>query len=132
MRRAREGELLENAERRIRILARAAELCVFSFEAEPGYDGPPPHVHRQHVDAFYVLEGELSFELEGQQVDAPAGTFVAAPPASSIPSGTRPTRPSASSTSMRPGCASTSTCAGWTRARTTVDFTSRSTSMRWR
>lgn len=80
VRRAGEGELLANDERRIRALAARPELCVFAFEAEPGYEGPAPHVHRQHVDAFYVLEGELAFELEGERVDAPAGTFVAAPP----------------------------------------------------
>ena len=78
--RAGEGELLENDERRIRILAARPELCIFSFDAKPGYVGPVPHRHEQHVDAFYVLEGALEFELDGERVEAPAGTFVAAPP----------------------------------------------------
>ena len=49
----------------------------------PGRDGPDPHVHRQHVDAFYVLEGTLTFALGPQaatEVVAAAGTLVAVPP----------------------------------------------------
>lgn len=79
VRRDGEGELLENDERRIRILAARPELCILAFDAEPGYVGPGPHRHEQHVDAFYVLEGALEFELDGERVAAPAGTCVAAP-----------------------------------------------------
>jgi mannose-6-phosphate isomerase-like protein (cupin superfamily) len=75
-----EGELLERDDRRIRILAARPELCVFAFDADPGYTGPGPHIHKQHVDAFYVLEGELEFELDGERVPAPAGTWIAATP----------------------------------------------------
>lgn len=42
----------------------------------PGRDGPPPHVHRDEDDAFYVLDGELRFVVDGEEVLAPAGTFV--------------------------------------------------------
>jgi quercetin dioxygenase-like cupin family protein len=80
VRRTGEGELLENDERRIRILAARPELCIFSFEAAPGYVGPVAHRHEQHVDAFYVLEGALEFELDSERVEATAGTFAAAPP----------------------------------------------------
>jgi len=73
-------ELLEEDDRRLWILAARPELCVFLFDADPGYVGPSTHVHRQHVDAFYVLEGALAFELDGEPVDAPAGTWVAATP----------------------------------------------------
>ena len=40
-----------------------------------------PHVH-QHAEAFYVLEGELTFEIgaEGQTITVGAGGFVAVPP----------------------------------------------------
>jgi quercetin dioxygenase-like cupin family protein len=49
---------------------------------EAGERGPDPHVHHQHVDAFYVLEGELEFGVgpDVEPVRAPAGTFVAVPP----------------------------------------------------
>jgi quercetin dioxygenase-like cupin family protein len=56
------------------------QLCVFEFDASPGYVGPGPHLHREHVDTFYVLEGKLAFELDGESVAAPTGTFVAATP----------------------------------------------------
>jgi mannose-6-phosphate isomerase-like protein (cupin superfamily) len=41
-----------------------------------------PHVHHLHTDAFYVLEGELIFEIgpEPETITVPAGGFVAAPP----------------------------------------------------
>ena len=30
---------------------------------EPGERGAPPHVHREHADAFLVLEGEFTFHV---------------------------------------------------------------------
>ena len=49
---------------------------------EAGERGPDLHVHREHVDAFYVVEGELQFVVgpDLEQVRAPVGTFVAVPP----------------------------------------------------
>ena len=40
------------------------------------------HIHHQHTDAFYVLEGELIFEIgpEAETITVSAGGFVAAPP----------------------------------------------------
>ena len=38
------------------------------------------HVHADEDDAFYVLEGELTFLLGDEEVAAPAGTFVLVPP----------------------------------------------------
>lgn len=40
------------------------------------------HVHHAHTDAFYVLEGELIFEIgsEAETITVGAGGFVAAPP----------------------------------------------------
>jgi quercetin dioxygenase-like cupin family protein len=38
------------------------------------------HTHPDEDDAFYILEGELTFELGGEDVRAPAGTFVLVPP----------------------------------------------------
>lgn len=75
-----QGELLEDDDRNLWIKAAVPQLCVFEFDAEPGYVGPDAHLHRRHVDAFYVLEGELDFELDGKRLLAPTGTFVAAAP----------------------------------------------------
>jgi quercetin dioxygenase-like cupin family protein len=41
--------------------------------------GSPLHVHRREDEWFYVLEGQLTFWVGGQVVDAPAGTFVYGP-----------------------------------------------------
>src|SRR2546421_8105252 len=41
--------------------------------------GGPAHVHRQHEETFYVLEGEFLFQLGTQSVKATAGTFVFVP-----------------------------------------------------
>jgi quercetin dioxygenase-like cupin family protein len=78
--RAGEGELVENDERLMWILAARPELCVFVLDAAPGYVGPKAHFHKLHVDSFYILDGELEFELDGERVGAPAGTWVAASP----------------------------------------------------
>lgn len=46
----------------------------------PNAHGPEAHVHADEDDAFYVLDGELVFELDEGEVRAPAGTFVLVPP----------------------------------------------------
>ena len=49
---------------------------------EPGERGPDPHIHKQHADAWYVLEGELLFGVGpdgGELHRAPAGTHVLVP-----------------------------------------------------
>ena len=46
----------------------------------PGREGPEAHVHATEDDAFYVLDGELTFVLGDEEVPAPAGTFVLVPP----------------------------------------------------
>ncbi len=75
-----EGEAFEGANHAIRIKAALPELCLFEFDVGPGWNGPRAHLHRQHVDAFYVLDGALAFELGGEQQLAEQGAFVAAPP----------------------------------------------------
>src|SRR6266540_7475882 len=78
-----EGEaVFDQTERTIRILVDRDELTLSWFRYEPGQEGPDPHVHRRHTDAFYVLEGELELGLgpEVAETRAPAGTFAAAPP----------------------------------------------------
>jgi quercetin dioxygenase-like cupin family protein len=74
------GEPLEDEDRVLRIKAATPELCLFEFDAGPGYVGPPAHLHRQHVDAFYVLDGSLEVELDGDRHVAERDAFVAAPP----------------------------------------------------
>jgi quercetin dioxygenase-like cupin family protein len=41
--------------------------------------GAPPHVHAEHEEAFYVLDGELTFNVDEQALVATAGTFLMVP-----------------------------------------------------
>ena len=79
-----EGESLHGDHRELRVKARLPTLTLLEFHVDAGYEGPGPHFHKRHVDAFYVLGGELEFRLGGdggaETVRAPSGAFVAAPP----------------------------------------------------
>jgi quercetin dioxygenase-like cupin family protein len=44
---------------------------------------PPPHVHREHDEAFYILDGEFTFTLGVEEFPARSGDLVV------IPRGTR-------------------------------------------
>ena len=74
-----EGERVGNVE----FLARSEDTSRFNLatiEIAPGADGPPAHAHSDEDDSFYILSGELTFEVEGEIVAAPPGTFVLVPP----------------------------------------------------
>jgi len=45
----------------------------------PGSPGPRPHIHRNHEEAFYVLEGKLTLRVGSRKITAPAGSFVVVP-----------------------------------------------------
>ena len=78
-----EGETITDTElRNVVLLAERDELTITRSRYAPGERGPDPHVHREHTDSFYVLEGELAFTLgpDGEDVRVPAGAFVAVPP----------------------------------------------------
>lgn len=45
----------------------------------PGSPGPRPHLHLNHEEAFYVLEGELTVRAGSRKMTAPAGSFVVVP-----------------------------------------------------
>jgi quercetin dioxygenase-like cupin family protein len=78
-----EGETTtDRAERTLRILCDLEQIIVTWFRYEPGEEGPDPHIHRQHTDAFYVLEGEVDFGLgpDVTRIKGDPGTFAGAPP----------------------------------------------------
>jgi quercetin dioxygenase-like cupin family protein len=80
---AEEGETVtDRPERTIRILADFPELTLTWTRYVSGEEGPGPHIHKEHVDAFFVLSGELVFRVgpELDRVVAGPGTFVLAPP----------------------------------------------------
>ncbi|MCW3039911.1 MAG: cupin protein [Solirubrobacterales bacterium] len=45
----------------------------------PRGTGSPLHVHRNEDEWFYIMDGELTFWIDGQVIVAPAGSFVYGP-----------------------------------------------------
>ena len=56
----------------------AGALTAFENVIPPG-QGPPLHSHDREGEAWYVLEGDLRFQLGDDTSDAPAGSFVFVP-----------------------------------------------------
>jgi uncharacterized protein len=78
-----DGESVVWRERReVSILVSREEVTITYARYSGGERVAGPHVHREHTDAFYVLEGELAFAVgrEAETVAVAAGGFVAAPP----------------------------------------------------
>lgn len=73
------GERFERANRTVTVLADLEQLSANVIEFDASFE-VPLHDHDDHVDAFYVLEGEVEFLTAGEPVRAAAGTFLAAPP----------------------------------------------------
>lgn len=80
--RVEHGDVIsDRPQRTVRALLEHPSLDVTWSRYEPGEQGPGPHIHHHHVDAFYIVEGELQFGV-GEQIEAvtaPAGTFVLVP-----------------------------------------------------
>jgi mannose-6-phosphate isomerase-like protein (cupin superfamily) len=47
---------------------------------QPGFAGPPPHIHERLHDMFYVLDGTLTMRLGDETTELPAGSFACVPP----------------------------------------------------
>ena len=62
-----------------RVLAELPEFEVIDMRFGPAFDGVDLHTHEDHVDSFYVLEGEAEFTVGEEVFRAPPGTWVAAP-----------------------------------------------------
>jgi hypothetical protein len=62
-----EGESMTIAGNTIMFEADSGEtggaLGVLDYTAAPGFPGPPPHLHREAAEVFFVLEGELTMRL---------------------------------------------------------------------
>lgn len=52
---------------------------IYDNTIPPGSPGPLPHIHRNHDETFYVLEGELTVRVGTRTITAPAGSFVVIP-----------------------------------------------------
>ena len=66
----------------VEFLARTVDTPRFNFamiEIEAGRE-LEAHTHRGEDDAFYIVEGEMTFVFGEKAVPAPPGTFVLVPP----------------------------------------------------
>jgi quercetin dioxygenase-like cupin family protein len=65
-----------------RIVLKSAlpELTITESVFPDARPGAAPHRHREHADAFYVLEGRLGFLVDAEEHELGPGGFVYAPP----------------------------------------------------
>jgi quercetin dioxygenase-like cupin family protein len=54
------------------------QMCCF-FHIVPPMTGPPLHQHTREDEMFYVIEGEVTFQIDGNRTLAKAGTTLFAP-----------------------------------------------------
>ena len=60
---------------------------------QPGFAGPPPHVHDRLHDMFYVLEGTLTLRLGDETLELGPGSFACVPPGTVHTFGNRSEQP---------------------------------------
>jgi mannose-6-phosphate isomerase-like protein (cupin superfamily) len=51
-----------------------------STQHRRAFQGPPPHWHKETDEAFFVLDGTLRFEVDGEATDVGAGGYARVPP----------------------------------------------------
>jgi quercetin dioxygenase-like cupin family protein len=64
----------------VALLADVDEIAVCEARADAGTPSPPRHLHRRHVESFYVIEGSMTFESGEQDFLAEAGSWIQVPP----------------------------------------------------
>ncbi len=57
----------------------SGRMAAYEFVVPPTTAGPPLHLHRTWDEAFYVLEGEMTFLIADEEHHAPAGSFIFIP-----------------------------------------------------
>jgi mannose-6-phosphate isomerase-like protein (cupin superfamily) len=80
---AGEGEVItDTPTREVRILADHDWLTVTWMRYAGGERGADPHIHKHHVDAFFVIHGEIALFVgpKAERMAATAGTLVVVPP----------------------------------------------------
>ena len=58
----------------------AGTFYLGEVEIPPGFPGPPPHVHDELHDMFFVLDGTLTMRVGDDEREVRPGTFVCVPP----------------------------------------------------
>jgi mannose-6-phosphate isomerase-like protein (cupin superfamily) len=73
------GEHVPRGVRHHRVLCELPDYEVIELRFGPEFEGVDPHTHSDHVDSFYVLDGEAEFRVGEDVFRAGPGSFVAAP-----------------------------------------------------
>ncbi len=71
-----EGQLLPTRGR-LKVSAAQSSGAFEVIELGPG--SPPPHIHHEHEECFYIIEGQYTFTVGTEQLEAPAGSVVFVP-----------------------------------------------------
>lgn len=58
----------------------AGQWSLIEYAAPAKFAGPAPHYHKAMEEGFYVLNGTVSFAINGQRIEAGPGAFVKVPP----------------------------------------------------
>lgn len=58
----------------------AGRQCFSEWTVDAGEEGPPAHVHHEHQEAFFVVDGTLTFRAGERTFEAEAGSFLYIPP----------------------------------------------------
>jgi quercetin dioxygenase-like cupin family protein len=74
-----DAETIEHEASLHRVLCDLPQLTAIDMTFLPEFEGVDPHTHPDHVDAFYVLEGQVEFRVGDEPRVAGPGAFVAAP-----------------------------------------------------
>jgi quercetin dioxygenase-like cupin family protein len=79
----REGRVIEIGPLRLTVKEAGERtrgtLAVVELAANSAFHSPPPHLHREHEEGFYVLDGELELMVGTDTIRAKPGTFVMVP-----------------------------------------------------
>lgn len=72
------AETIEHEASKHWVLCDLPQLTAIDMTFLPEFEGVDPHTHADHVDAFYVLEGQVQFQVADEPRVGGPGTFVAA------------------------------------------------------
>jgi mannose-6-phosphate isomerase-like protein (cupin superfamily) len=77
-----QGDLYEAGDMRLRILAQSPDqpIAFMDSTVPPAFPGPVRHRHTHMTDVFFVLDGELTFDIGGELRVVGPGGFVLVPP----------------------------------------------------
>lgn len=79
---ASEGDMYQVGPAQMRLLTKAPEhaIAIIDNTVPAGFPGPVKHRHATMTDLFYVLEGTLTLDIDGEQHHLGAGGFASVPP----------------------------------------------------